>query len=80
MTIQNVQATPADIDAILKAQALAILNALHRWGEAHSGCRVSVEHGPEGWRATLDDYVAGGDSLIDALAQVAQAANLEDDT
>jgi hypothetical protein len=59
-------------------QAAAILSAIGRWLEGGQDRRVTISHTPDGWRAMLDARQASrGESLVDALAQVAQVAELE---
>jgi hypothetical protein len=56
------------------------LAALEAWAERRPGRGFTVAFVDGRWRATLATFVeAGGASLQDALAQIAQVAVLEED-
>ena len=61
-----------------EVQAFRILEALGTWCSAKPGRRFQVEHTPEGWKVALDSREAStGEDMMDALAQIAQVAELE---
>jgi hypothetical protein len=56
------------------------LSVLGRWTERRPGRSFKVELVDGRWRATLSDFIeAGGASIQDALAQIAQVAVMEDE-
>jgi hypothetical protein len=60
------------------AQAQAIITSLGRWLAAAPGRRFTVEHGPDGWRATLDSTAsASGATIQQVMAQAATIASVE---
>lgn len=59
-------------------QAEAILNTLETWCAAKPGRRIIIGRTELGWKAALDTHLpASGESLSDALAQIATVAALE---
>lgn len=78
MTTDQIQQTG---DGVPDYQATAILDLLSRWLGASPGRRVAVELTSAGWRATLSEPPAvtthNGESMADALAQIAQIAAFE---
>jgi hypothetical protein len=62
-----------------EAQAKRIVDVLSGWLSASPGERsVTIKETREGWRATLEETrSANGSTALDALAQVATAAEME---
>lgn len=68
---------PAELRA---GQAERVLAAFSAWLSAAPGRRVTLEHGPEGWRSTLHESRPSGvrsASLTDAAAQSASVCYAE---
>lgn len=80
-TFRKVRLVPVDPTvAMQRKQALAILTSLGAWCEASTGRGISARKVDGRWQATLlevDRRSAGGESITDALAQIANVVALE---